>query len=110
MKEYIPAVNAISGDLLYKDADDFKTGDFVTRDGSDIHYVLLDQGNDSLLHVVCVVPPNTDWCSAGEFEANLRRRYTNISRHYIPFAKIEFDKIKSNFPAEWFELYEVLKS
>lgn len=63
----------------------FKPGDFVTRDGTDIHRVLSINEAGDLIDVVCVKAAlgylNDDgtrdapWCEIGDTESNLTRRY-----------------------------------
>lgn len=97
----------LQGEIIRREPDDFKAGDFVTRDGTDIHFV-LDREWESV-DVVCIVPNNLDYWVPGELELNIARRYSNINHHFLPFAKSEFEKVKLKFPAEWFTTYEILK-
>jgi hypothetical protein len=65
---------------------DFKVGDLVTRDGTDVQRVIeADEGYGNIT-VVCVKAPlgwpNDDgthgepWCKVGDVESNLARRYS----------------------------------
>lgn len=97
----------IEGEISRREDDDFSSGDFVTRNGDDIQFV-LHCDNESLT-VVCIVPNAKDYWVPGETEFNLKRRYSNINYHFLPFAKSEFERVKQNFPKEWFSIYEGLK-
>lgn len=70
-----------------------KTGDFVTRDGTDVHYVYDHNGcekyDPDLVYLICIIEPVQKWTKFGEVEFNLPRRYTRIgSEHYSEFRKI----------------------
>lgn len=56
----------------------FSVGDYVTRDGSDVQLVKDLTEDGSCGTFVCVLPPTTGWCEAGEEEFNLCRRYSRI--------------------------------
>lgn len=68
--------------------DQFKVGDLVTRDGSDVQRVLDKNADDQIL-VECLVAPrgfyeddgtiSEPWCKVGEQEWNLARRYTHAT-------------------------------
>ncbi|MGF6347942.1 hypothetical protein [Variovorax sp. W2I14] len=60
----------------------FAEGDYVTRDGTDVHRCtnLCDAGDSA--DFVCVVAPQSGWTTAGEVESNLTRRYSRVS--YTP--------------------------
>lgn len=73
----------------------FTAGDYVTRDGTDIHFVL--EHNDDLVKVVCIVSPSQDWTKPGQVEDNLTRRYSRINRHFLRFARNEHDRLKKIF-------------
>ena len=53
----------------------FKAGDIVTRDGSDLHLVTRADDGDGSITVVCIKEPNTGWMNVGESEDNLSGRY-----------------------------------
>ena len=66
------------------DHDDFKAGDLVTRDGTDVHRVVKRDPGDNCMTVVCVQAPaasydGTRWTEVGEEEYNLCRRYSYVS-------------------------------
>lgn len=56
---------------------EFKVGDFVSRDGSDVQLVIETNGDD-LIHVECKVPPLGGWCAIGDREWNLESRYHRV--------------------------------
>lgn len=53
----------------------FKVGDLVTRDGSDVHRVTEIDADYFCLTVECIKAPATGWCHVGDVERNLSRRY-----------------------------------
>lgn len=59
----------------------FGVGDFVTRDGTNVHRVIsLDGPGADMGEFLCVVEParwedNDPWIRPGEIESNLTRRY-----------------------------------
>lgn len=67
-----------------------RVGDYVTREGTDIHRVIkVDESgvlssNKELMDplttitVVCVVAPKTGWTKVGKIEDNILRRYSKI--------------------------------
>lgn len=55
----------------------YHVGDLVTREGTDVHRVIRVLAEDSI-EVECVTPPSTGWCSAGDKEINLPRRFAHI--------------------------------
>lgn len=54
---------------------DFKVGDLVTRDGTDVHRVTWVADHGQTIQVVCVKAPSSGWCEVGDKEDNLARRY-----------------------------------
>jgi hypothetical protein len=68
--------------------DQFKVGDLVTRDGTDVQRVLDKNADDQIL-VECLVAPQgywqddgtqaEPWVKVGEQEWNLARRYTHTT-------------------------------
>jgi hypothetical protein len=57
----------------------FSEGDHVTRDGTDVQLV-KDMTNDGFSATfVCVQAPASGWCSIGEEEHNLCRRYERVT-------------------------------
>jgi len=61
------------------DEDNFRVGELVTRDGTDIHRVTkADEGYGSV-EVVCVKAPATGWCKVGDVESNLGARYQRVA-------------------------------
>lgn len=59
----------------------FAVGDFVTRDGSDVHVVESIDDDDSAYDtftVRCVKAPASGWIDVGETEFNLMRRYRKV--------------------------------
>lgn len=57
---------------------DHTEGDYVTRDGTDVHQLTRmghcgDHGD-----YTCIVAPATGWCAVGEVEHNMARRYTKV--------------------------------
>lgn len=63
-----------------------KRGDFVSRDGKDVHLVL--NVYEDCMHVVCL--KNSDWCEKGFIEYNLIRRYTKLWRKGLTDLLYEF--------------------
>lgn len=67
----------------------FKIGDLVTRDGTDVHRVLKVNGFGDCMTVECIKEPlgylnedgtrDTPWTRLGETEFNLCRRYEFVS-------------------------------
>lgn len=57
----------------------FAEGDYVTRDGTDVHLCTNLNESGDLADFLCVVPPADGWTTIGEVEANLTRRYTRTS-------------------------------
>lgn len=53
----------------------FRVGDLVTRDGTDIHRVTEIDNDYFCLTVECIKAPLGGWCKVGEIERNLSRRY-----------------------------------
>jgi hypothetical protein len=76
-------------------------GDYVTRGSWDIQYV--EHVDEDCIRVVCIIPPDTDWIRAGQYEDNLTQKYSHINRHYLRFAKAEHEKLKAKFPNGWIE-------
>ena len=60
----------------------FAVGDYVTRDGSDVQLVDSLDEDGYCGHFMCVVAPESGWCSVGDLEENLCRRYTRVK--YCP--------------------------
>ena len=57
----------------------FKAGDFVTRDGTDIHEVVsIDSQDPGFGCFRCVKEPKSGWIKIGEIEQNLTERYSLI--------------------------------
>jgi hypothetical protein len=88
-------------EVLNVDPDIFGVGDFVSRDGSDIHYVEGMNEAGDLVDVVCIVAPSSDWTEPGQWESNLFRRYSRINRHLLPFARSEHSRLKEIFTSGW---------
>jgi len=88
-------------ELVLPDPEDFGEGDYVTRDGSDIHFVEKYDDNWGNMRVVCIIAPSTDWTKPGEYEDNLVTKYCRCNRHFLPFAKKEHEKLKKMFPNGW---------
>lgn len=61
----------------------FAVGDYVTRDGTDIHRVVDAWGGDTI-KVVCVRAPKHAWCRVGDEETNMARRYRFIAKLVEP--------------------------
>jgi hypothetical protein len=58
--------------------DEFKVGDLVTRDGTDIQRVTkVGEYND--ITVECIKAPDSGWCKVGEVELNLAGRYQRVA-------------------------------
>ena len=53
----------------------FKTGDLVTRGGDDLYRVLCYHARSATVEVVCVKPPEGDWCKTGDTEFYAASRY-----------------------------------
>jgi hypothetical protein len=61
---------------------DHSQGDYVTRDGTDVHQLTRmghcgDHGD-----YTCIVAPATGWCAVGDVEHNMARRYSKVE--YTP--------------------------
>lgn len=60
----------------------FKVGDLVSRDGSDVQRIIKTNATpDSapdLITVICIVAPRTGWCDVGDVEDNLASRYNYV--------------------------------
>lgn len=61
---------------------DHTQGDYVTRDGTDVHQLTRmghcgDHGD-----YTCIVAPATGWCAVGDVEHNMARRYSKVK--YTP--------------------------
>jgi len=100
---YDYGVNVLSGWMMgtgWAVLLDLTIGDFVTRDGTDVHFVLsLDS---DLVKVVCVVEPNDKWAKPGELENNLTRRYTKIiDADLLVAAKTTYQSLIELHPAGW---------
>lgn len=54
----------------------FRIGDLVTRDGSDVQRVVDINEAGDLIEVECLKAPSDSWCQIGEREWNLARRYS----------------------------------
>ena len=67
----------------------FAEGDYVTRDGTDVHRCtnLCDVGDTA--DFVCIVAPRSGWTTVGEVESNLTRRYSRVK--YSPAPRPEAD-------------------
>ncbi len=85
------------------DRNKYGKGDFVTRIGEDIHYVLEYSDQWANGHFICIVPDGGDIYNRGEVESNLTRRYSKINKYFLPFAKKELEFIKTLFPHEFNE-------
>ncbi len=86
-------------EIMETDRDKFRAGDYVTRDGDDIHFV--EEYDCDLIKVVCIVPPNSDYIAPGEIENNLTRRYFKINKHFLKFAQSEHEILKKRYPDGW---------
>lgn len=53
----------------------FADGDFVTRDGTDVHQVRDMTEDGFAADFVCLKAPASGWCAVGDVEHNLYRRY-----------------------------------
>jgi hypothetical protein len=67
---------------LYSDYGDFYEGDYVTRDGTDVHFVTNMSLDGHSANFVCVVAPDSGWAKVGEIEPNLCKRYSSVN--YTP--------------------------
>ena len=94
-------VMPLAGEIERPAPDDFKQGDYVTRDGTDIHYVEKYDSQWRTLRAVCIIAPSTDWAKPGEMEDNMIDRYCRCNRHFLTFAKAEHKKLKKLFPDGW---------
>jgi len=56
----------------------FAEGDYVSRDGSDVHLVTEMTADGFAATFICVVAPASGWCTVGEREFNLCRRYSRV--------------------------------
>lgn len=55
---------------------DFKVGDLVTRDGTDVQRVTRADSGDNIIDVLCLKAPSSGWASVGDVEnGNLACRY-----------------------------------
>lgn len=58
----------------------FKVGDRVTRDGTDVQFVVDTNASNGyppdIITVICLKAPADGWCKVGEHESNLARRYS----------------------------------
>jgi hypothetical protein len=91
-------IPGLEGEIIERAADDYDTGDYVSRDGTDIHYVEEGNSRASLITAVCIIPPAADWIKAGEVERNIPQRYCRINKHMVQIAKREYEKLKLQFP------------
>lgn len=57
----------------------YRTGDFVTRGGDDVHQCRNPSADGLFAEFVCVVAPASGWCAVGDVEWNQTRRYTPTS-------------------------------
>jgi hypothetical protein len=58
-------------------AEEFKVGDLVTRDGTDIQRVIV-VGDYNDITVECIRAPDSGWMKVGETELNLAGRYQRV--------------------------------
>jgi hypothetical protein len=58
--------------------DEFKVGDLVTRDGTDIQRVTKKDDGYGCIEVKCIKAPDSGWCKAGDLESNLSGRYQRV--------------------------------
>jgi hypothetical protein len=64
----------------------FMVGDLVSRDGTDLQEVIETNEEDApdyppdLITVRCIRAPMDGWCTVGEEESNLARRYNLVAR------------------------------
>lgn len=57
----------------------FKVGDLVTRDGTDVQRVIEEGQGYGEIIVECVRAPESGWCKIGEQEINLAGRYRRLT-------------------------------
>ncbi len=88
-------------EIMDTDRSKFRAGDYVTRDGDDIHYVEKDDDGWSNIKVVCIVPADSGYMAPGETEDNLKRRYFKINKHFLKFARAEHEILKQRYPDGW---------
>lgn len=68
--------------ITYSEQGGFAEGDFVTRDGTDLHRVRNMTADGMCAEFECIKPPADGWAAVGEVEYNLCRRYTRV--HPVP--------------------------
>lgn len=80
VRERLPdgSTHLLEGEWLPSDRP-LKVGDFVTRDGSDVHRVLSLNEDGQTGDFECIVAPSGKWISVGETEFNLTRRYQRVA-------------------------------
>lgn len=98
-KRLVIPEHSIEGELLKREPGYFTVGDYVSRDGTDIHYVV--ELDSDLITVVCIIAPADKWVKPGELEDNLTRRYNLIDKTLIPKAKKAHEMLKLRFPDGW---------
>ena len=70
--EQLEAIKAAAGHAL-------RVGDYVTRDGSDVHRLIsIDPCFADSGDFECVHPSDEGWCIVGEVESNLLERYRAV--------------------------------
>lgn len=58
----------------------FDVGDYVSRDGTDIHEILSLTDDKESGEFKCVKAPDTPWIAVGETEYNMSWNYTLIEK------------------------------
>lgn len=75
----VPVAQALEGEWIPSDRP-FRVGDYVSRDGTDVHRVVYLQDDFQCGEFECVIAPATGWIKVGETEFNLTRRYEKVAR------------------------------
>ena len=70
--------DSVAAHFFPKGPPEFSNGDFVTRDGTDVHQVRNMDDDGFCADFVCVAAPASGWCSVGDIEVNLCRRYAPV--------------------------------
>jgi len=56
-----------------------QVGDYVTRDGTDVHLVTYLTDDGTFGDFKCIREPSEKWTDVGDTESNISRRYTFLS-------------------------------